>query len=125
MRKLIVVGSFLLSTAALADDSYKISVDAPPSKKAIKSTVKIHLAPGTGYHVNKDFPTRLNVASDKSVTVDKPTQQLAESGADFEVAYTSADAGKKTFSGELRFAVCSATSCDPKKEKVSFTVEVK
>jgi hypothetical protein len=51
--------------------------------------------------------------------------KLEEGGAEFDVAFTSADAGKKTFSGEFKFAVCSASTCDPKKEKLSFTVEVK
>ena len=81
--------------------------------------------------MNKDYPTNLSVVAPAGATVDKPKQgakdavKFAEEGADFDVAYTCNEAGKQTFTGELKFAVCSASSCDPKKEKLSFTVDVK
>jgi hypothetical protein len=125
MRKLIVLGALLLGSAALADDSFAIKIDAPPSKKAQKATAKIHISPGTGYHVNKDYPTSLKLAQVDGVTVEKPTQKVEEAGADFEVAYTATAAGQKTFTGEVKFAVCSKSSCDPKRQPVTFTVEVK
>ena len=131
MRRFVTV-AFLLSsaTAAFADSSYSIKVDAPSAKKTQRAVAKIHIAPGAGFHVNKDYPTSVTVVPPTNVVVEKPKQtgkdaiKLAEEGADFEVAFTPADAGKKTFTGELKFAVCSASSCDPKKEKLSFTVDV-
>ena len=65
------------------------------------------------------------------VTVDKPKQtakdaiKLEEAGADFDVTFTPSEPGQKTFTGELKFAVCSANSCDPKKQALNFTVDVK
>ena len=37
---------------------------------------------------------------------------------------TGSQAGKRTVLGELRFAVCTATTCDPKKEPISIEINV-
>jgi len=138
MRKLVLLGSLVASllgslfwrSSAFADSAYNVKIDAPAVKKAQKGVAKIHIAPGTGFHVNKDYPTTVSVVAPTGITVDKPKQtakdavKLAEEGADFDVAFTTTDSGKKLFTGELKFAVCSANSCDPKKEKLSFTVDV-
>ncbi len=127
-----VVSSLLFSIPAhAADPSFSLKVDVPTARHGEKTVVKVHVVPGSGYHMNLDFPTALSIAATEGVTVDKPKQtgkeaaRLAETGLDFDVALTAADAGKKLLSGDLKFAVCSATSCDPKREKVSFTVEAK
>jgi hypothetical protein len=126
MRKApIFLALLLFPTLAFADPSYSVKIDAAPTKKAQPGTVKIHIAPGTGYHVNKDYPTKLTVTPPAGATVAAPKQTIAEAGADFELTYTCTEVGQKTFTGELKFAVCTATTCDPKKEKVTFTVDVK
>ncbi len=111
--------------AHAADPSYSLRWEVPAAKRGERALVRLHLAPGKGYHVNKEFPTALTVAVLTGVAVDKPTSKVEEAGADFEVALTAAEPGKKVVTGDLKFAVCSATSCDPKREKVSFTVDVK
>src|SRR6185503_13509574 len=136
--KKVALSAFVLAlglgTVALADHSdpaYQIKVDAPPAHKAKRGVAKIHIAPGAGFHFNKDYPAQATVQAPAGVTVEKAkltakdAVALSEKGAEFDVAYTPAEAGRKTFTGELKFAVCSASSCDPKKEKLSFTVEVK
>lgn len=63
MRKLLL-SSLLIScttSVALADSSYNLKIDAPPAKKAQKAVVKIHVTPGAGFHVNKDYPAKLKV----------------------------------------------------------------
>src|SRR5258708_2802938 len=113
---------------AYADGSFTVKVEAPAGQKAHKGVAKIHVTPGAGFHVNKEYPAQAKVVAPAGVTVDKDKvtpSKVEEAGLDFEVAYTPADAGKKTFTGELKFAVCSANSCDPKKEALNFTVDVK
>jgi hypothetical protein len=103
----------------------------PTAKKGQRTIVKVHLTPAAGYHMNKDFPTSLALVPPQGVTLEKQKLTKAdaarweEAGGDFDVALTAADPGSKTVTGELKFAVCTATSCDPKKENVSFTVVVK
>jgi hypothetical protein len=130
MRKYLILVALVVPAIAFADPAYSLKIDAPAAKKAQRGVVKIHIAPGTGYHMNKDYPTKMMVSPPAGASVEKPKQtakdatKFEEAGADFEVVYTSTAAGKQTFTGELSFAVCTATTCDPKKEKLSFTVDV-
>jgi hypothetical protein len=128
----LVLASALVGSSALADTAYVVKLETPPGKKAQKGVVKIHVSPGTGFHVNKDYPTAMTLSTVPSgVLVEKLKQtakdavKLEEDGIDFEVAYTASDAGKKVFAADLKFAVCSKSSCDPKRESLNFTVDVK
>lgn len=142
MKKLLALIAVSVAPAALAqgqphnppptEAAYVLKVDAPPAKKGQKSVAKVHIKPGAGYHMNKEYPTSLVLSSVPSgVTVDKmkltmkDAAKWEESEGEFDIAYTAAQAGKKTVSGEIKFAVCSATTCDPKKSNVSFEIDVK
>lgn len=112
--------------------SYVLKVEAPPAKKGQKAVAKVRITPAAGYHMNKEYPTSLVLSAVPSgVTVDKmkwtmkDAAKWEEAEGEFDIAYTAADAGKKTVSGEIKFAVCSATTCDPKKSNVSFEIDVK
>ncbi|HEY7956905.1 MAG: hypothetical protein ACHQ17_07365 [Polyangia bacterium] len=129
---LVSFGLGAAESSALADPSYSIKVDAPSVKRASAGVAKIHIVPGPGFHFNKDYPAKMvldgvpaGVMVKKLTFTAKDAAALSEAGAEFDVGYTASQAGKKTLTGELKFAVCSASSCDPKKEKLSFTVEVK
>jgi hypothetical protein len=139
MKKLVALVA-LVSLPALAQQqgerstmsSYLLKVEAPPAKKGQKSVAKIRITPGAGYHMNKEYPTSLVLSTvPAGVSVDKMKQTLKdaakweEAGGEFDVAYTAAEAGKKVVSGEIKFAVCSANTCDPKKSNVSFEIDVK
>jgi hypothetical protein len=139
MKKLVALVA-LVSLPALAQQqgerstmsSYLLKVEAPPAKKGQKSVAKIRITPGAGFHMNKEYPTSLVLSTvPAGVTVDKMKQTMKdaakweEAGGEFDVAYTAAAAGKQIVSGEIKFAVCSANSCDPKKSKVSFEIDVK
>jgi hypothetical protein len=120
-----------LGATAFADAAYTVKVEAPPVKKAEKAKARIHITPGAGFHMNKEYPTSIALTPPAGVTLEKPkltakdAAKFEEAGADFDVVFTASDVGKKDFTGELKFAVCSANSCDPKREKIAFTVEVK
>jgi hypothetical protein len=127
------LASTFVAATAFADAAYTVKVEAPsaPVKKAEKAKARIHITPGSGYHMNKDYPTSITVAPPAGVTLEKAkltakdAAKFEDAGADFDVVFTAADAGKKDFTGEIKFAVCSANSCDPKREKLAFSVEVK
>jgi hypothetical protein len=136
MMKLALLAALTLPSLAMAQDtggdkSYRLSIEAPAAKKGQKATAKISITPGAGFHMNKEFPTSLSLTAPDGVTLAKEklngkdaSRWEAEGGA-FEVVYTAAQPGKKVVTGELRFAVCSATSCDPKKSPVRFEIDVK
>jgi hypothetical protein len=140
MKKLVaLVALFALPLCDLAvaqeggvRASYVLKVDAPPAKKGQKSVAKIQITPASGYHMNKEYPTSLvlstvpaGVSVDKMKLTLKDAAKWEEAGGEFDVAYTAAEPGKKVVSGEIKFAVCSATTCDPKKSNVSFEIDVK
>ncbi len=111
---------------------YRIQIEVTPSKKSQKSVAKIHIAPAAGYHVNKEYPTSMTLLDvpagilvDRLKQTAKDAVKLEEAGAEFDVSFTADATGKKVIAGELKFAVCSASSCDPKLAKLSIPVEVK
>ena len=111
---------------------YIVEVTLPPSSSVgAAATAKVVLKPTGGYHVNKEFPTNLTVAPPAGVEVKKAKQVPADAarfdddGAVFDVAFTPKEAGDKRFEATFKFAVCTAESCDPKSEKLAWTVAVK
>jgi hypothetical protein len=130
--QLLMLGVLFSTGSALASDSsYAVKVDVAPVKRGEKMVAKIRITPGVGFHVNKDYPAQVAVFAPQGISVEKPKQtakdaiKLEESGAEFDVALTCAEAGHKTVTGDIKFAVCSASTCDPKKEKLSFSFDVK
>jgi hypothetical protein len=105
----------------------------PPTAAAIgsESKARVVLRPTGGYHVNKEFPMILTVTAPSGVDVPKAKQQGAdatkfeETEAVFDVPFTIKEAGDKAFAATFRFAVCTATTCDPKNEKLAWNVSVK
>lgn len=63
---------------------------------------------------------------EKDVLKKEDAAKFEEKGADFDVAFTAADAGKKTVDYELKFAVCKGKeACKPVSEKGTISVDVK
>lgn len=134
MRKLVVtLAAFLplaVATTARADDSFTVAAAPIAAKKGQAAKGSVVVKPGKGFHINQEYPLSLKLLPVAGVSFAKQTltrsdAHLTEQEGAFEVEVTAADAGKKTLTGELKFAVCSATTCDPKKVMVNLPVEVK
>ena len=142
MKKLVALIAVSVAPAVFAqgqphnppptEAAYVLKVEAPPAKKGQKAVAKVHITPASGYHMNKEYPTSLvlnsvpsGVMVDKMKWTMKDAARWDESEGEFDIGYTAAQPGKKTVSGEIKFAVCSATTCDPKKSNVSFEIDVK
>jgi hypothetical protein len=136
MKKVITMVALLFvatTGTALADADYASKVTAPSAKANTKAVAKIKVESKGAYHVNKEFPTKLTLEAPAGVTLEKAKQtakdavKLDDKAAEFEVAFTSSEKGKKEFKGELKFALCdnAGKECLPKSEKISFTVDVK
>jgi len=109
---------------------YSVKVEAPDAQVGKLAHAQIRVFPGSGMHVNMEFPASLTVALPKGVEGPsgklKPNQ-LDKSAASFDVGFTAREIGPKTFSGTVSFAICddAQTQCDPRREQVQFTVNVK
>src|SRR5437773_11231859 len=139
MKKLVLAAAFLLPLSfsplavaqieGAADASYVLKVEAPVAKTGQRAVAHIKITPGAGYHMNKEYPTSVALSPPAGVTVDKPkltakdAARFEEQQAQFDVAYTAAKPGKQLVTAELKFAVCSASSCDPKKSTLRFEID--
>jgi hypothetical protein len=108
-----------------------MSINAPAAKAKERAAARITVKPKGAYHVNTEYPVKLKLTAPDGVALEKDTQsgkdaaKFAKESLEFEVGFTASGAGKKSFTGELRFAVCTDTECKPTTEKVAFDVDVK
>lgn len=114
------------------DTSYKLTLEPPaPVAAGSEAVARIRVTPGTGYKMNKEFPTKLTLTPPAGVTLAKAEFVLSDAEAFddkqlvFAVKATPASAGEFTVSGKLKFAVCTDATCDPKRENVSIKVAAK
>lgn len=112
-------------------ESYIVSLASPAKVvKGAQTIMTIEVKPKTGWHLNQDYPTRLTVNPPAGVSVSKDHQgkgdavAFAEDHGAWKVSFTAASPGDEAFKGVLKFAVCTATSCDPKKQDLGWTVKV-
>lgn len=118
-------------TTVAADSSYKVKVQLPgPVAKGAEAVAYVTLEAASGWHVNKDFPIKLTIDPPEGVKVDKAKQRQADAvtftdhKARFAVKYTASSAGNKAFNGKFKFAVCTDDTCNPKRVKLAFDVDV-
>lgn len=94
-------------------------------------TARLLVTTKTGWKLNNEYPTKLQIVSPSGVSIDKAKQKRgdavhwAKHSAEFQVKITAKAAGNKPFTGKFKFAVCTKTTCDPKKELLAWVVDVK
>jgi hypothetical protein len=112
------------------DSSFKLTITTPPAKAGAETVAHVEVTPGTGYHVNQDFPTKLVITPADGVTLAKAelvkddAQVFNTTKLAFDVKLTAARAGNFQLGGTLKFAVCTETTCDPKKRAIEIPVTV-
>jgi glucose/arabinose dehydrogenase len=111
--------------------TYKVTLAAPPKvSKGSDATVTLEIVPKPGWKLNKEFPTKLTVNEPAGVKIKKKEQTVADAVAFAEkagrwnVQFQAESPGAKDFTGLIKFAVCTETSCDPKKEQLAWNVAV-
>jgi hypothetical protein len=132
-KTLSIAALFLVAMTgnALANAYQSTTINAPSAKVGARAVAAISVQPQGPYHINLEYPAKLTIDAPGGVTLEKAKQtskdavKFAKSGAELQVAFMPQSAGKKLFTGELKFAVCDETTCVPQVEKISFTVDVK
>lgn len=116
-----------------------LAITPPPDAKAgAEATATILVTPGTGYHVNTEFPIKLKLEAPTGVTLAKTEWVAGGSSKDkgdadaldeqhlaLSVKLTAAASGTYTINGTFKFAVCDHDSCLAKKEPIAITVAAK
>jgi hypothetical protein len=117
--------------APATDKEYTLQIDPEDAQVGQESKVSIRVIPQGEWHMNLEYPTKLEITAPAGTTVAKPKLakadaiKLDEGSCEFAVAFTPQEAGEKTFTGEMKFAVCIDEACVPKTEKLEFKVAVK
>ena len=119
-------------TKTVADtEAYTLKL-ATPAKVATgaKGSATLEIVPKKGWHLNDEFPYKLTVTPPAGTKVAKPEQgkkdtvAFSRTSMKWAIDFQASSAGDKAFTGKVKFAVCTETSCDPKKEELAFNVKV-
>jgi hypothetical protein len=115
--------------AGALDQPFTVSVAKVAARKGQPATATVVIVPAAGYHMNAEYPTSLTLRPPAGVTaaklaLNKADAKLSETKGSFDVVLTSASSGPKVVPADLRFAVCTATTCDPQKSTVSIQLDV-
>lgn len=112
------------------DQSFKVTAEQPaPAAVGAETVARLVVQPGSGYKMNKDFPTKLTLEPPAGVTLPKAVlepadaEHFSEKELAFAVKMSAPAAGEYTIPGTLKFAVCTDTTCDPKKRKVALVLK--
>jgi len=95
------------------------------------ATARVVLTAKKGWKLNEEYPTKLTVVAPSGTKINKAKQKRtdavrwAKKSAEWQVQISASGAGTKPFSGKFKFAVCTDTTCDPKKELLAWVVNVK
>jgi hypothetical protein len=112
-------------------ESYTVKLAAPDKlATGAKGSATLEVAPKKGWHLNDEFPYKLTVTAPAGTKVAKPEQGKKDTVAfsreamKWSIDFEASSAGNKAFTGKVKFAVCTETSCEPKKEELAFNVVV-
>jgi hypothetical protein len=136
-KDMVAVGSSgkekVIATAArtVADkDAYTVKLASPDKvTTGSKGTATLEIVPKKGWHLNDEFPYKLTITAPAGAKVAKPEQgkqdtvSFSHEAMKWAIDFETSSAGDKAFTGKVKFAVCTETSCDPKKEELAFKVK--
>ncbi len=105
-----------------------ITADQPVAGAAVD--VRLELTPSGGYKVNEEYPIAVEIVAPADVAAAKTKLGKADATvrherAVFRLALTPRTAGAKQVALKLRFALCTDTTCEPRKHAVDLKLDVK
>jgi hypothetical protein len=123
----------------LRPEEGKLAIEPPTDARAgAEAVAKITVTPGSGYHVNTEYPIKLTLTPPEGVALAKTSfvaggrdnpkgdaDALDEKQLAIAVKLTPAASGSYTVNGTFKFAVCDRDQCLVKKEAIAITVAAK
>ena len=115
---------------AIEDNTFKLVLSGDPAYEAGKPSVaKLSLEARGGYHVNQEYPIRVDLKAPAGVKLTKPSlgrtdaAAFGEKSAEFALPF-SADPGAHALTATVDFAVCTAETCVPDQRTVALDLKV-
>jgi hypothetical protein len=119
------------ATPVIEDTTFKLGLASDAEYTAGNpGTLKLLLEARGGYHVNQDYPIKVQLKAAGGVALPKPSlgkadaAEFGEHKVRFELPFT-AQAGVREVSAEVDFAVCTAETCVPDQRTVALSLNVK
>lgn len=116
---------------AVTDPTFDLVLSAAgPYKAGELGRAVLSLKPKGIYHVNQEYPVRIEIAGPSEISVAKATlekgdaAEFTDTGAKFDVPFTPSVAGEFTLAADVDFAVCTEETCVPDQRKLALTLSV-
>jgi hypothetical protein len=113
------------------DNTFRLAlVGAPEYQAGQAGSLALTLEALGGYHVNQDYPIRVDVKAPPEVKLGKASlgksdaAQFGEQQARFELPF-SASAGAHDLTATVDFAVCTKETCVPDQRTVALALQVR
>lgn len=116
---------------SVEDTSFKLALVGEPEYTAgTPGKLKLTLEARGGYHVNQDYPMKVQLKAAGGLTLPKSSlgkgdaSEFGEKVVNFELPFT-AEPGSRDISADVDFAVCTAETCVPDQRTVVLSLNVK
>jgi hypothetical protein len=116
---------------SVEDPTFKLALVGEPEYAAgAPAKLKLVLEARGGYHVNQDYPIRVDLKAPAAVKLAKTSlgkadaAQFGEPAATFELPFT-AESGSHRLTADVDFAVCTPETCMPDQRKLAIALKVK
>jgi hypothetical protein len=100
----------------------------PSAQKGASATGTVTVRPKSPWHINVDFPVKLELTASDGVTLSSPSQAKVDAqrydddALVFEVPYRVDACGAHEIKGNVDFALCRDEACAPVTEPVTVAV---
>ena len=115
---------------SVEDTSFRLAFEKPGAYAAGQpGTVQVVLESKGGYHVNQDYPIRVDLKAPGAVKLAKASlakpdaAAFSEQSARFDVGFT-ADKGTHDVEATVDFAVCTSETCVPDQRTIAIALDV-
>ncbi len=115
----------------IEDTTFRLALATPEAPSADKpASAELTLEARGGYHVNQDYPIKVDVRGAPGLTLTKASlvradaTQFSEEKAAFAVPFAAA-AGTYDLTATVDFAVCTKETCVPDQRTVALALQVK
>lgn len=113
------------------DTTFKLSLAGQPEyTSGTQGTLQLTLEARGGYHVNQEYPIRIDLKAPDGVKLTKSSferpdaKQFGEESARFELPF-SATPGVHNVTASVDFAVCTKETCVPDQRTLALAVTVR
>jgi len=111
--------------------SFVLEVTAPHSASTAEPTpISITIEGRGGFHVNLEYPLRIELGGSEGVVLAKTTlaaadaRELSEDRARFETQARWSGTGRHWLAARAQFAVCAPDTCVPRDEVLAIAIDV-